>query len=101
MDLVGSYRCDCKTGYSGNDCQTSENSLRGFFISKKLLSREHKFIIRDIHNNFLGTSCHLKWTIITYACVNRRTLDVSIKVEIILSTLLKICFSHFLIFRHQ
>ena len=23
VDLVGSYRCDCKTGYSGTNCQTS------------------------------------------------------------------------------
>ena len=22
MDLVGSYRCDCKPGYTGNNCQT-------------------------------------------------------------------------------
>jgi len=55
VDLVGSYSCDCKAGYSGNDCQTSENKLRGFFISKNILSREHKCIIRGIHNNFLGT----------------------------------------------
>ena len=23
VDLVGSYRCDCKTGYSGTNCETS------------------------------------------------------------------------------
>jgi len=22
VDLVGSYRCDCKTGYSGTNCET-------------------------------------------------------------------------------
>ena len=22
MDLVGSYRCDCVTGYSGSNCET-------------------------------------------------------------------------------
>ena len=24
-DLVGSYRCSCKTGYSGDNCQTGDN----------------------------------------------------------------------------
>ena len=26
VDLVGSYRCDCKTGYSGTNCQTGLTS---------------------------------------------------------------------------
>ena len=25
VDLVGSYRCNCKTGYSGDDCETGLN----------------------------------------------------------------------------
>ena len=25
VDLVGSYRCDCVTGYSGSNCETSKN----------------------------------------------------------------------------
>ena len=28
VDLVGSYRCDCKAGYSGTNCETGDNSLR-------------------------------------------------------------------------
>ena len=27
VDLVGSYRCDCKSGYTGNNCETGENSI--------------------------------------------------------------------------
>ena len=25
MDLVGSYRCDCKSGYTGSKCETGSN----------------------------------------------------------------------------
>ena len=24
VNLIGSYRCNCKAGYSGNHCETSE-----------------------------------------------------------------------------
>jgi len=26
VDLVGSYRCDCKTGYSGTNCETGDSN---------------------------------------------------------------------------
>ena len=25
LDLVGSYRCDCKAGYTGSNCETSKH----------------------------------------------------------------------------
>lgn len=28
MNLQGSYHCDCKTGYSGTNCETGDNNLR-------------------------------------------------------------------------
>ena len=27
VDLVGSYRCDCKAGYTGSNCETSIEKL--------------------------------------------------------------------------
>lgn len=27
-DLVGSYRCDCNTGYSGTNCETGTDVLK-------------------------------------------------------------------------
>ena len=34
VDLVGSYRCDCKTGYSGTNCETGVTCQ--FFILKRM-----------------------------------------------------------------
>ena len=28
MDLVGSYRCDCKSGYTGSNCETGYNYIQ-------------------------------------------------------------------------
>ena len=32
VDLVGSYRCDCKSGYTGNNCETGKNSGPGWLF---------------------------------------------------------------------
>ena len=33
IDLLASYRCECKSGYSGNNCETGENIwLRALFF---------------------------------------------------------------------
>jgi len=40
VDLVGSYRCDCKTGYSGSNCGTGDNNLRGWFVLIEIISRK-------------------------------------------------------------
>ena len=38
VDLVGSYRCDCRTGYSGSNCETGVKASLVNFETYELIT---------------------------------------------------------------
>ena len=43
VDLVGSYRCDCKPGYTGNNCQTGNKRLLLKYFEFETFERKSPF----------------------------------------------------------
>ena len=47
MDLVGSYRCDCKSGYTGSNCETGNISHKRPSIFLNIINEIFKITSPD------------------------------------------------------